>query len=199
MSTYGYARVSSRDQNESLQVEALKSFGVASEKIFVDRQSGKDFNRPQYQKLLLKLQAEDTFVVKSIDRLGRDYAEILEQWRVITKEKNAAIVVLDMPLLDTRNKKDFLGSLIADLALQIMSAFAQIERDFIRQRQAEGIASAKARGVKFGRPPLKRPENYSAVSEEWRLGKISARKAGKLLGVTSQTFLRWIRSDETQS
>ena len=199
MSTYGYARVSSRDQNESLQVEALKSFGIVSEKIFVDRQSGKDFNRPQYQKLLRKLKAEDTFVVKSIDRLGRNYAEILEQWRVITKEKNAAIVVLDMPLLDTRNKKDFLGSLIADLALQIMSAFAQIERDFIRQRQAEGIASAKARGVKFGRPPLKRPENYSAVSEEWRLGKISARKAGKLLGVTSQTFLRWIRSDETQS
>ena len=127
MNIYGYARVSSKDQNEAWQVEALKSFGVAPEKIFIDRQSGKDFNRPQYQKLLHKLQVEDVLVVKSIDRLGRNYAEILEQWRILTKEKCAAVVVLDMPLLDTRNKKDFLGTLIADLTLQIISAFAQIE------------------------------------------------------------------------
>ena len=196
MNIYGYARVSSKDQNESLQVEALKNFGITSEKIFVDRLSGKNFNRPQYQKLLSKLRAEDIFVVKSIDRLGRNYAEILEQWRIITKVKEAAIVVLDMPLLDTRNKKDFLGTLIADLTLQIMSAFAQIERDFIRQRQAEGIAAAKARGVKFGRPPLKRPENYFTIRDEWQAGKISTREAGKILGVNPQTFLKWTRTDE---
>ena len=196
MNIYGYARVSSKDQNEDWQVDALKNFGVAPEKIFIDRQSGKDFNRPQYQKLLRGLEAEDVFVVKSIDRLGRNYAEILEQWRVLTKEKGVAIVVLDMPLLDTRNKKDFLGTLIADLTLQIMSAFAQIERDFIRQRQSEGIAAAKARGIKFGRPPLKRPENYSVVRDEWRFGKISIRQAAKILGVNPQTFLKWTRTDE---
>ena len=175
-----------------------KNFGVAPEKIFVYRLSGKDFNRPQYQKLLRRLKREDIFVVKSIDRLGRNYSEILEQWRILTKKKCVAVIVLDMPLLDTRNKKDFLGTLIADLFLQIMSAFAQLERDFIRRRQAEGIVSAKARGVKFGRPPLKRPENYFAVRNEWRLGKISACKAGKILGVNPQTFLRWARADENR-
>ena len=194
MSVYGYARVSSKDQNESRQIDSLKNFGA--EKIFVDKLSGKNFNRPQYLKLLRRLKPEDIFVVKSLDRLGRNYAEILDQWRVITKDKGAAIVVLDMPLLDTRNRKDFLGTLIADLALQIMSAFAQIERDFIRQRQAEGIAAAKARGVKFGRQPLPRPENYLEVRDLWRSGKISARKAGKILGVNHQTFLNWARADE---
>ena len=194
MAIYGYARVSSKDQNEDWQIDALKNFGV--DKIFIDKQSGKDFKRPQYRKLLRRLRAEDVFVVKSIDRLGRNYAEILEQWRVITKEKGAAIVVLDMPLLDTRNKKDFIGTLVADLALQIMSAFAQIELDFIKQRQAEGIAAAKARGVKFGRPPKKRPENFDEVFSDWQSGKISARKAGKILGVNPQTFLRWTRSDK---
>lgn len=194
MSVYGYARVSSKDQNESRQIEALKKFGA--EKIFVDKLSGKDFNRPQYRKLLRRLKPEDIFVVKSLDRLGRNYAEILDQWRIITKDKGAAIVVLDMPLLDTRNRKDFLGTLIADLTLQIMSAFAQIERDFIRQRQAEGIAAAKARGVKFGRQPLPRPENYPEVRDLWRSGKISARAAGKLLGVNHQTFVKWARSNE---
>lgn len=191
MSIYGYARVSCKDQNESWQVDALKKFGVEPENIFVDRLSGKDFNRPQYRKLLRKLKAEDVFVVKSIDRLGRNYTEILEQWQILTKKKRVAVVVLDMPLLDTRNKKDFLGTLISDLALQIMSAFAQIERDFIRQRQAEGIAAAKARGVKFGREPLPRPKNFDEVFAEWKLGNISARKAGKILGVTHQTFLKW--------
>ncbi len=194
MSVYGYARVSSKDQNESRQLDSLKKFGA--EKIFVDKLSGKDFNRPQYLKLLRRLKPEDIFVVKSLDRLGRNYAEILDQWRIITKDKGAAIVVLDMPLLDTRNRKDFLGTLIADLTLQIMSAFAQIERDFIRQRQAEGIAAAKARGVKFGRQSLPRPEHYPEVRDAWQSGKISARTAGKLLGVNHQTFLNWARSDE---
>ena len=195
MSVYGYARISSKDQNESRQIEALNKFGA--EKIFVDKLSGKDFNRPQYRKLLRRLKPEDIFVVKSLDRLGRNYAEILNQWRIITKDKGAAIVVLDMPLLDTRNRKDFLGTLVADLALQIMSAFAQLELNFIKQRQAEGIASAKARGVKFGRPSLIRPENYFEVRDLWRLKKISARTAGKLLGVNHQTFLKWVRADET--
>lgn len=149
---YGYARISSKDQNADRQLVALKNFGT--DIIFVDKQSGKDFDRPQYKKLLRKLKPNDVLVVKSIDRLGRNYAEILEQWRVITKDKGVAIVVLDTPLLDTRKRQDIIGTLIADLVLQIMSAFAQIERDFIRQRQAEGIAAAKARGVKFGRQPV---------------------------------------------
>lgn len=197
MCVYGYARVSSKDQREDLQVDALKNFGA--EKIFVDKIGGKDFNRPQYRKLLRQLKPEDIFVVKSIDRLGRNYAEILNQWRVLTKDKRAAVVVLDMPLLDTRSRKDFVGTLIADLTLQIMSAFAQIERDFIRQRQAEGIAAAKARGVKFGRPTIDRPENYPDVRDAWLSKKISARTAGKLLGVNHQTFLKWARSDMTTS
>ena len=193
---YGYARVSTKDQSEEWQVNALKNFGVSAEKIFVDRQSGKDFNRPQYKRLLRKLKSDSVLVVKSIDRLGRNYAEVLEQWRIITKEKGAAVVVLDIPLLDTRNKKDFLGTIIADLALQLMSAFAQMERDAIRQRQAAGIALAKARGVKFGREPLKRPENFAEVFSEWKSGKISARKAGKILGTTHNTFLKWARAEE---
>jgi len=196
MNVYGYARVSSKDQNLARQVDALKNFGIDPKKIFVDRLSGSDFNRPQYRKLLHRLKSEDIFVVASLDRFGRNYNEILEQWRIITKEKQASIVVLDMPLLDTRNGKDFVGTLIADLSLQIMSAFAQIERDFIRQRQAEGIAAAKARGVKFGRQPLLRPENFPEVRDEWLTGKISARKAAKLLGVTHQTFLKWARADK---
>ena len=151
---YGYARVSTRDQNEDRQTIALKEFGVAEKNLFVDNQSGKNFERPEYQRLLKKIRREDIFVVKSIDRLGRNYAEILEQWRIITKVKGAAIVVLDMPLLDTRKEKDLIGTFIADLVLQIMSYFAQTERDLSKRRQAEGIAAAKARGVKFGRPVI---------------------------------------------
>ena len=192
--SYGYACVSSKDQNAERQLIALRNFGV--EKIFIDRQSGRNFDRPQYKKLLRKLKPNDVLVVKSIDRLGRNYAEILEQWRIITVKKQASIVVIDLPLLDTRRYKDLLGTLIADLILQIMSAFSQIERDFIKQRQAEGISAAKARGVKFGRPPLKRPENYPVVREDWLAKKISARQAGKLLGVNPQTFLKWIRADK---
>lgn len=191
---YGYVRVSSRDQNQDRQIIALKNFGI--DQIFIDYQSGKDFNRPQYRKLLRKIKTDDVIVVKSIDRLGRNYSEILEQWRVITKEKNADIVVIDLPLLDTRKSKDIIGTLIADLVLQIMSAFTQIELDFIKQRQAEGIAAAKARGVKFGRQPLPRPDNYPEVYALWKSGKLSARKAAKLLGVSHFTFSRWAKQDE---
>ena len=193
---YGYIRVSTREQNDDRQRIALENFGVSAKNFFVDKQSGKDFTRPQYRKLMRKIKAGDTLVVKSIDRLGRNYAEILEQWRIITKEKNAAIVVIDMPLLDTRRHNDLIGTLVADLVLQIMSAFAQIERDFIKQRQAEGISAAKARGVKFGRESLKRPENFEEVLSEWKSGKISARKAGKILGTSHNTFLKWARSEE---
>ena len=190
---YGYARVSSKDQNADQQLVALKNFGI--DIIFVDKQSGNHFDRPQYKKLLRKLKHGDVLVVKSIDRFGRNYSEILEQWRVITKDKGAAIVVLDTPLLDTRQRQDIIGTLIADLVLQIMSAFAQIERDFIRQRQAEGIAAAKARGIKFGRQPIPKPDNYSEVYALWKDGKISGRKAAKILGVSNFTFIRWTRSD----
>ena len=190
---YGYARISSRDQNTERQITALNNFGV--EQIFIDQQSGKDFKRPQYKKLLRKLKADDVLVVKSLDRFGRNYTEILEQWHIITKDKGAAIVVIDTPILDTRRDKDIIGTLIADLVLQIMSAFAQIERDFIRQRQAEGIAAAKARGVKFGRQPLPRPDNYPDIYALWKAGKLSARKAAKLLGVSHFTFSRWTKQD----
>ena len=195
MATYAYVRVSSKDQNEERQLVAVKEYGVERQNIYVDKQSGKDFDRPAYQKLLKKLKPTDVLVIKSIDRLGRNYAEILEQWRVITKVKGAAIVVLDMPLLDTRKEKDLIGTLVADLVLQIMSCFAQIERDFIKQRQAEGIAAAKARGVKFGRPAIPIPENFSEIKEKWKAGKISSRQAGKELGVSYHTFLRWCKAD----
>ena len=190
---YGYARISSRDQNTERQITALNNFGV--EQIFIDQQSGKDFKRPQYKKLLRKLKADDVLVVKSLDRFGRNYTEILEQWHIITKDKGTAIVVIDTPILDTRRDKDIFGTLIADLVLQIMSAFAQIELDFIRQRQAEGIAAAKARGVKFGRQPLPRPDNYPDIYALWKAGKLSARKAAKLLGVSHFTFSRWTKQD----
>lgn len=195
---YGYVRVSSNYQNEERQVIALENFGVPAGNIFVDRQSGKNFNRPEYQRLVMKLRAEDVFVVKSIDRLGRNYAEILEQWTFLTATKRAAIVVLDMPILDTRRDRDILGTLIADIVLRVMSAFAQVEHDFIKQRQAEGIAAAKARGVKFGREPMPLPENFPEVCAAWKAGKLSARKAGKALGVTHITFLRWARADENK-
>lgn len=150
---YGYARVSSKEQNEHRQAIALTEFGIVEKYIYVDKQSGRDFERPQYRRLVRKLKDGDTLVVKSIDRLGRNYGEILEQWRIITKEKAAAIVVLDMPLLDTRKSRDLTGTLIADIVLQLLSYVAQTEREFIRQRQAEGIAAAKLRGVQFGRKP----------------------------------------------
>ena len=192
-STYGYVRVSTRDQNEARQLVAMKEFGVSENSIFMDKQSGKDFNRPQYQLLLQRLQPGDVLVVKSIDRLGRNYEEILEQWRLITKDKGVAIVVLDMPLLDTRQGRDLTGTLIADIVLQLLSYVAETERAFIRQRQAEGIAAAKARGVHMGRPRKERGEAYERYAEMWERGQISAREAAAELGIAHTTFLTWVR------
>ena len=185
---YGYARVSTKEQNEERQLIALTGFGIAETAIFVDKQSGKDFERTQYRKLIRKLKDGDTLVVKSIDRLGRNYEEILEQWRVITKEKRAAIVVLDMPLLDTRWGKDLMGAFLSDIVLQVLSFVAENERANIRQRQAEGIAAAKARGVRFGRPPRPLPENFREVHRQWRNKKITLRQAAEACGMPEGTF-----------
>lgn len=193
--TYGYVRVSSRDQNEERQMIAMQDFGVEKKQIYLDKQSGKDFERPQYQKLLRKLKSGDTLVIKSIDRLGRNYDEILVQWRTITKQKKAAVVVLDMPLLDTRQNRDLTGTLIADIVLQLLSYVAQTEREFIKQRQKEGIAAAKARGVRFGRAPMEHPADYDKVYAVWKQGDISAREAGRRLNISYKTFLRWARND----
>lgn len=190
---YGYIRVSTREQNEQRQLIALRAFGIEEERIFMDKQSGKDFARKGYRRLIRKLKNGDTLVIKSIDRLGRNYEEILEQWRIITKEKQAAIVVLDMPLLDTRQSRDLTGTLIADIVLQLLSYVAQTEREFIRQRQAEGIAAAKRNGVRFGRKPLERPAAFCEIQKQWLDQKISARAAARELGVTHSTFLRWAK------
>jgi len=191
--TYGYVRVSTKDQNEARQMIAMQEFGVDEKHILLDKQSGKDFNRPQYQKLIRRLKKNDTLVIKSIDRLGRNYDEIIEQWRIITKEKEAAIVVLDMPLLDTRQGRDLTGTLIADIVLQLLSYVAQTEREFIRKRQAEGIAAAKAKGVRFGAKPKERPLAYQECCMQWRRGEISARAAARMLNITHPTFLRWAK------
>lgn len=193
---YGYARVSTREQNELRQLVALEQFGLGEKQIFVDKQSGKDFERRNYKRLVRKLKPGDTLVVKSIDRLGRNYAEILEQWRRITKEKRAAIVVLDMPLLDTRQSRDLTGTLIADIVLQLLSYVAQTEREFIHQRQAEGIAAAKANGVRFGRPVIEQPEAFPAIRALWASGGISARAAARQLGISAKTFTRWARAEK---
>ena len=185
---YGYARVSTREQSEERQLIALTGFGIAESAIFVDKQSGKDFERTQYRRLMRKLKNGDTLVVKSIDRLGRNYEEILEQWRIITKEKRAAIVVLDMPLLDTRQNRDLTDTLIADIVLQLLSYVAQTEREFIRQRQAEGIAAAKARGVKFGRPPRPLPDNFYEVHKAWRDKKLTLKEAAEACDLPVGTF-----------
>ena len=190
---YGYIRVSSKDQNEDRQVLAMVEFGIEKDNLYIDKQSGKDFERPQYRKLLRKIKPEDTFVVKSIDRLGRNYQEILTQWRIITKEKHASIVVLDMPLLDTRQGKDLTGTLIADIVLQLLSYVAEMERNYIKQRQAEGIAAAKLRGVRFGAPPKERTALYYECLIKWNNGEITAREAAKMLGIHHKTFLRWAK------
>lgn len=192
---YGYVRVSAKDQNEARQIQAMLDFGVQRENIFVDKQSGKDFNRPKYKRILNRLKKGDTLVIQSIDRLGRNYDEILEQWRHITKIKQASIVVIDMPLLDTRQGRDLTGTLIADIVLQLLSYVAQTEREFIKKRQAEGIAIAKANGVRFGAKPKDRPANYHDVVSEWREGKLSARSAAKMLGIHHTTFLKWIHDN----
>ena len=188
---FGYARVSTREQNEARQLLALREFGVEDERIFTDRQSGKDFDRPAYRRLVRRLRPGDTLAVKSIDRLGRNYREILEQWRILTHERRVGVVVLDMPLLDTRQERDLAGTLTADIVLQLLSYVAETERVLIRQRQAEGIAAARGRGVRFGAPKKSVPEGFPALCAAWREGAISARCAGRTLGVAPQTFLRW--------
>lgn len=190
---YAYIRVSTKEQNVNRQLDAMAAFGVKEQNMFIDQQSGKDFDRPAYRRLLRTLRPDDTIVIKSIDRLGRNYEEIIEQWRILSKQRQVAIVVLDMPLLDTRRGKDLTGTLIADIVLQLLSYVAQTEREFIRRRQAEGIASAKARGVRFGRAPMERPPNFAAVLEAWENGALSARAAAKRLGIAHKTFLRWTR------
>ena len=194
LQTYGYVRVSTRDQNEARQLIAMKEFGISADHIFLDKQSGKDFNRAQYQALIHMLQPGDVLVVKSIDRLGRNYEDILEQWRAITKDRQAAIVVLDMPLLDTRQGRDLTGTLIADIVLQLLSYVAQTEREFIRQRQAEGIAAAKARGQRFGRPRKECGDAFEVCAALWRAGEITAEEASRRLGVCRNTFLKWART-----
>ena len=188
---YGYVRVSTKDQNLDRQLLAMREFGVDVNRIYQDKQSGKDFDRPAYLRLLKRIRPGDTLVIKSIDRLGRNYDEILEQWRIITKEKQTAIVVLDMPLLDTRQGRDLTGTLIADIVLQLLSYVAQTEREFIRKRQAEGIAAAKARGEHLGRRPKEKPDDYPAIYSLWKEGDISARHAAMRLGVNHKTFIKW--------
>ena len=192
--TYGYIRVSSKEQNEDRQLIALRDFGVTDNHIFIDKQSGKNFDRPQYKRLIKRLKPDDILVIKSIDRLGRNFFEILEQWKMITTDKQAAIVILDMPILDTRKQKnDLTSQLISSLVLQLLSYVAQVERDFIRQRQREGIDAALARGVKFGRSPMIRPVQFDSVRESWKQGKISARAAARQLSISHSTFLRWVK------
>lgn len=190
---YGYIRVSSADQNEDRQLVALRSCKVPECNLFVDKQSGKDFERPEYRRMLRRLKRDDLLYVKSIDRLGRNYGEMLEQWRLLTKEKGVDIVVLDMPLLDTRSGKDLMGTFIADLVLQILSFVAQNERENIRQRQAEGIAAAKARGVPFGRPALPLPENFEQVVSSWRNKEIDFASALQQTGMRPATFYRRLK------
>lgn len=186
--TYGYIRVSTIDQNEDRQVIALKAKQVPDQNIYMDKQSGKDFNRPQYKKLIKKLKSGDLLYIMSIDRLGRNYEEIQNQWRILTKEVGIDICVIDMPLLDTRNGKDLMGTFIADLVLQILSFVAQNERENIRKRQAQGIAAAKARGVRFGRPPKPLPENFPTVCQNWKDGKLTGTAAARACGMPLSSF-----------
>ena len=185
---YGYMRVSSKEQNEDRQKIALTEIGVPENNIYMDKQSGKDFERTQYKRLLQKLNEKSVLYIKSIDRLGRNYGELNEQWRIITKEKKADIVVIDMPLLDTRREKNLLGTFISDVVLALLSYVAENERTNIKQRQAEGIAAAKARGVKFGRPPLPIPQNFYQMHKDWRAGKITIEEAAKACNMCPKTF-----------
>lgn len=189
---YGHVRVSSRDQNEDRQMDALQTL-VVMKNIFVDRQSGKDFERPQYKRLVKKLKKDDLLYIKSIDRLGRNYTEIQEQWRFLTKEKGVDIVVLDMPLLDTRRGKDLMGTFLSDIVLQVLSFAAENERMNIRQRQAEGIAAAKARGVRFGRPQIAMPECFEKTVRLWEQKEITVKEAVQRCGVSEATFYRRLR------
>ena len=191
MSTvYGYIRVSSIDQNEERQRLAMAEHGIEAENIYMDKQSGKDFERPQYKKLVKKLKQGDLLYILSIDRLGRNYEDIQKQWRILTKDIGIDICVIDMPLLDTRNGKDLMGTFIADLVLQILSFVAQSERENIKKRQAQGIAAAKAKGVKFGRPESPLPENFDKIINDWNKGKLSTADALKLCNMSESTFYR---------
>ena len=197
--TYGYIRVSSTDQNESRQRIALERQAIPSDRIFMDKLSGKDFQRPQYQAMLKKFRPGDQLCITSIDRLGRNYEEILEQWRMLTKEKGVDIAVLDMPLLDTRRGKDLMGTFLSDIVLQVLSFVAENERSNIRQRQAEGIAAAKARGVRFGRPPLPLPENFQEVYRAWRGKQITLKQAAQACQMPEGTFYAKAVRVETQT
>lgn len=185
---YGYIRVSGKDQNEDRQLLALRGKGIANPYIYIDKQSGKDFERPQYKKLVQQLQAGDLLCIQSIDRLGRNYEEVQNQWRILTKEKNIDICVIDMPLLDTRQGKDLMGKFIADLVLQILSFVAQNEREYIRKRQAEGIAAAKAKGIRFGRIPQPLPANFPVAYQRWKSGEITSTAAAKECAMPLSTF-----------
>lgn len=193
---YGYVRCSCKEQNEDRQIIALRDAGVPQRQIYVDKQSGKDFDRPQYKRLLRKLDNESVLFVKSIDRLGRNYADLNEQWRMITKEKGADIVVIDMPLLDTRREKNLLGTFISDVVLALLSYVVENERMNIRQRQAEGIAAAKARGVKFGRPTVPLPENFHEVHRRWREKRLTLKQAAEACSLAESTFYDKARAFE---
>ncbi len=185
---YGYIRVSSKDQNEDRQLTALEPYHIKKSDLYIDKQSGKDFNRPAYKKMIRKLKAGDVVIVKSIDRLGRNYKEILKQWRSITKDKGVDIIVIDMPLLDTTRNKDLLGTFISDIVLQLLSFVSENERENISQRQAEGIAAAKLRGVKFGRPQLELNEDFHIVLKDWEEKKINAPEAAARMGISIRSF-----------
>ena len=195
MTVYGYIRVSTREQNEDRQVIALQEMAVPQQNIHMDKQSGKDFERPQYKKLLRRLKKDDLLYIKSIDRLGRNYEEILEQWRLLTKQKQVDITVLDMPLLNTRQGKDLTGIVISDIVLQLLSYVAQTEREFIRQRQSEGIEAAKSRGVQFGRRQIVRPPDYQRIKDSWKNGELTAKQAAEYIGISRTTFFKWVRCD----
>ncbi len=190
MSMYGYARVSTKEQREDRQLMALTEMRLSLENIYVDKQSGKDFERPMYRRLIKKLKEEDLLYIKSIDRLGRNYEEILEQWRLLTREKKVDIVVLDMPLLDTRRGKDLMGTFLSDIVLQVLSFVAENERKNIRERQREGIEAARQRGVRFGRPRKPLPENFDQLSQSWLEGEITGKQAADLCGMPLTSFRR---------
>ena len=193
MEKYGHVRVSTIDQNEDRQLAAMAELNVPCENIYIDKQSGKDFNRPMYKSLVKKLRQGDLLYIKSIDRLGRNYEEIQNQWRILTKERGIDIAVIDMPLLDTRNGKDLMGTFLADIVLQVLSFVAQNERETIRKRQMEGITSAKARGVKFGRPVKKPPDDFAKLVKDWESNKISFKEILELTGLKESSFYRRLR------
>ena len=199
MSTYGYVRVSSQDQNEDRQMIAMRNYGIPAGNIFMDKQSGKDFERPEYRKMFRRMKKGDLLVIKSIDRLGRNYADTQEQWRQLTKEKGIDIFVLDIPMLDTRIFRDLIGTFIADLVLHVLSFVSENERKNIRQRQAEGIAAAKARGVHFGRTSKALPDNFPEIIASWKSGEIKKEEALTRCNLSQSTFYRKVKEYCTET